>query len=124
MYAYNFGSVTSARFGILDRALVRRVRLHRRDHDGVGGRVRRADRDRGPVLALHRVGLLEQRTLSGNWLLLFGGIILIVNLIMFPEGVAGNEYKKKQLRKRAGKQTLGEQLAARYFRRQPETSKS
>lgn len=69
-------------------------------------------------------GFSNNWTLSGNWLLLFGGIILILNLIMFPEGVAGNEYKKKQLRKRAGKQTLGEQLAARYFRRQPETSKS
>jgi hypothetical protein len=55
--------------------------------------------------------------LSGNWLLLFGGVVLILNLIAFPEGVAGNSYKKKQLRKKAGVQTLGERLVARYLRK-------
>ena len=52
--------------------------------------------------------------ISGNWLLLFGGLVLILNLLAFPEGVAGNSYKKKQLRKRAGAQSFGERLVARW----------
>jgi branched-chain amino acid transport system permease protein len=38
--------------------------------------------------------------LSGNWALLFGGVALIVTLILNPEGVAGANYKKAQQRKR------------------------
>jgi branched-chain amino acid transport system permease protein len=37
--------------------------------------------------------------LSGNWALLFGGVALIVTLIMNPEGVAGANYKKAQHRR-------------------------
>ena len=101
MYAYNFGSVNASRLDP-DRALFRRIRLHRRDHYGLGG---------------HLLGLIATEGLfshliesvfgiSGNWLLLFGGVVLIVNLVAFPEGVTGNSYKKKQLRKSAGKTTF------------------
>ena len=38
--------------------------------------------------------------LSGNWALLFGGVALIVTLILNPEGVAGANYKKAQQRRR------------------------
>ena len=36
--------------------------------------------------------------LSGNWFLLFGGIVLIVTLIQNPEGVAGSFYRTAQAR--------------------------
>jgi branched-chain amino acid transport system permease protein len=38
--------------------------------------------------------------LSGNWALLFGGVALIVTLILNPEGVAGANYKKAQQRRK------------------------
>ena len=38
--------------------------------------------------------------LSGNWALLFGGVALILTLILNPEGVAGANYKKAQQRRR------------------------
>src|SRR4029077_7830773 len=34
--------------------------------------------------------------LSGNWFLLFGGVVLIFTLIHSPEGVAGAAYRKRQ----------------------------
>ena len=36
--------------------------------------------------------------LSGNWFLLFGGVVLIFTLIQNPEGVAGSFYRTAQLR--------------------------
>ena len=36
--------------------------------------------------------------LSGNWFLLFGGLILIFTLIQNPEGVAGSFYRTAQAR--------------------------
>ena len=36
--------------------------------------------------------------LSGNWFLLFGGVILIVTLLQNPEGVMGAIYKKRHRR--------------------------
>jgi branched-subunit amino acid ABC-type transport system permease component len=38
--------------------------------------------------------------LSGNWALLFGGVALILTLILNPEGVAGANYKKAQQRRK------------------------
>ena len=52
MYAYNFGSVSAARFGFLIALGVRRLRLHRWYHDGVGRRDRWAGRNRGTRAAL------------------------------------------------------------------------
>ena len=39
--------------------------------------------------------------ISGNWMLLFGGLLLIVTLIQNPDGVAGTTYRKQQLKKKA-----------------------
>jgi branched-chain amino acid transport system permease protein len=124
MYAYNFGSVTSARFGVL-------VALSFVAFAYIGGITMVSGAVFGGLIATEGLfshfiesGFSNNWSLSGNWLLLFGGIILILNLIMFPEGVAGNEQKKKQLRKKAGKPTLGEQLVARYLRQQPGASES
>jgi branched-chain amino acid transport system permease protein len=36
--------------------------------------------------------------LSGNWFLLFGGVVLIFTLIQNPEGVAGSFYRTAQAR--------------------------
>jgi hypothetical protein len=34
--------------------------------------------------------------ISGTWTLLIGGVTLILNLIFFPDGVAGSQYQKKK----------------------------
>jgi branched-chain amino acid transport system permease protein len=34
--------------------------------------------------------------ISGTWTLLVAGITLILNLILFPDGVAGSRYQKKK----------------------------
>ena len=36
--------------------------------------------------------------ISGNWTLLFGGVVLIVTVIQNPDGVAGSTYRKQQLK--------------------------
>jgi branched-chain amino acid transport system permease protein len=119
MYAYNFGSVTASRFGIL-------IALSFVAFAYIGGITMVSGAVFGGLIATEGLfshfiesGFSNNWSLSGNWLLLFGGLVLIFNLIAFPEGVAGNSYKKKQLRKKAGVQTLGERLFARYVRRQP-----
>jgi branched-chain amino acid transport system permease protein len=96
MYAYNFGSVTAARFGIV-------IALSFVAFAYIGGITMVS----GAVFA----GLIATEALfphlvedilgiSGNWVLLFGGVTLILNLIAFPEGVAGSQYKKKQQKKK------------------------
>ena len=52
MYAYNFGSVSRRPVRVPDRARVRRLRLHRRDHDGLGCDRRWSDRHRRARAAL------------------------------------------------------------------------
>jgi branched-chain amino acid transport system permease protein len=118
MYAYNFGSVTAARFGVL-------IALSFVAFAYIGGITMVSGAVFGGLIATEGLfsHLIESVFgISGNWLLLFGGLVLIVNLIAFPEGAAGNSYKKKQLRKRTGQSTLGERLVARYLRRQPEAT--
>jgi branched-chain amino acid transport system permease protein len=39
--------------------------------------------------------------ISGNWTLLVGGLILIVQLVQNPDGVAGTTYRKRQLKLKA-----------------------
>jgi hypothetical protein len=34
--------------------------------------------------------------ISGTWTLLIGGVTLILNLVFFPDGVAGSQYQKKK----------------------------
>jgi branched-chain amino acid transport system permease protein len=50
--------------------------------------------------------------ISGNWVLLFGGVLLIVTLIQNPEGVAGTTYRKRQTAKRAKAAASAERSAA------------
>ena len=49
--------------------------------------------------------------ISGNWMLLFGGVLLIVTLIQNPEGVAGTTYRKRQAAKRAKAAASGQRAA-------------
>jgi ABC-type branched-subunit amino acid transport system permease subunit len=115
MYAYNFGSVNADRFGIL-------VALSFVAFAYIGGITMVSGAVFGGLIATEGLfsHLIESVFgISGNWLLLFGGLVLILNLIAFPEGAAGNSYKKKQLRKKAGLPTLGERLVAQYVRRPP-----
>jgi branched-chain amino acid transport system permease protein len=39
--------------------------------------------------------------ISGTWTLLVAGITLILNLVLFPDGVAGSRYQKKKLAARS-----------------------
>jgi branched-chain amino acid transport system permease protein len=115
MYAYNFGSVSAARFGIL-------IALSFVAFAYIGGVTMVSGAVFGGLIATEGLfsHLIESVFgISGNWLLLFGGVVLIVNLIAFPEGVAGSRYQKKQLRKTTGIPTLGERLVTRYVLRQP-----
>ena len=34
--------------------------------------------------------------ISGTWTLLIAGVTLILNLVMFPDGVAGSQYQKQK----------------------------
>jgi branched-chain amino acid transport system permease protein len=97
MYAYNFGSVSAARFGFL-------IALGFVAFAYIGGITMVAGAVVGGLVATE--GLVpytfeELLDISGNWSLLFGGLLLIVTLIQNPDGVAGTIYRKHQLRKRA-----------------------
>jgi branched-chain amino acid transport system permease protein len=115
MYAYNFGSVTAARFGVL-------IALSFVAFAYIGGITMVSGAVFGGLIATEGLfsHLIESVFgISGNWLLLFGGLVLIVNLIAFPEGATGSSYRKKQLRKKAGTPSPGERLVARYVTRKP-----
>src|SRR5262245_33313673 len=104
MYAYNFGSVNASRFEIL-------IALAFVAYAYIGGITMVSGAVFGGLIATE--GLFSHFVesvfgISGNWLLRFGGVTLIINLVAFPEGVAGNSYKKKQLRKSTGKPSFGE----------------
>ena len=98
MYAYNFGSVSAARFGILIALGIRRLRLHRRDHDGLGRGDRRPRRDRG---ARSRTSSRSCSASPATGRCSSAALLLIVTLIQNPEGVAGTTYRKRQAAKRA-----------------------
>ncbi|MDQ1424207.1 MAG: branched-chain amino acid transport system permease protein livM, partial [Acidimicrobiaceae bacterium] len=91
MYAYNFGSVSAARFGIL-------VALGFVAFAYIGGITMVSGAVIGGLVATE--GLVPHffqsiLGISGNWTLLVGGLILIVTLIQNPEGVAGTTYRKR-----------------------------
>ena len=92
MYAYNFGSVSAARFGIL-------IALGFVAFAYIGGITMVSGAVIGGLVATE--GLVPHffqsiLGISGNWTLLVGGLILIVTLIQNPEGVAGTTYRKRQ----------------------------
>ena len=97
MYAYNFGSVSAARFGIL-------IALGFVAFAYIGGITMVSGAVIGGLVATE--GLVPyffqtQLNISGNWTLLVGGLILIVTLIQNPEGIAGTAYRKRQAKRRA-----------------------
>ena len=96
LYAYNFGSVSDARFDALTALSLIAFAY-------AGG----VTLISGALFA----GLVSTEALlphafdkwlgiSGNWFLLFGGVILIFTLIQHPEGVAGALTKRLRQRKR------------------------
>ena len=92
MYAYNFGSVSAARFGFL-------IALGFVAFAYIGGITMVSGAVIGGLVATE--GLVphffqEILGISGNWTLLVGGLILIVTLIQNPEGIAGTTYRKRQ----------------------------
>ena len=97
MYAYNFGSVSAARFGFL-------IALGFVAFAYIGGITMVSGAIIGGLVATEGLVpyfLQEQFGISGNWSLLVGGLLLIVTLIQNPDGVAGTTYRKWQLRKKA-----------------------
>ncbi len=102
MYAYNFGSISASRFsaltalGVIAFAYVGGITM-------VTGAIIAALIS---TEALFPHALDEWFGVSGTWTLLFGGIALIFNLVMYPEGIAGGMYKKRQLKKRMRAQGL------------------
>lgn len=97
MYAYNSGSVSAARFGIL-------IALGFVAFAYIGGITMVSGAVVGGLVATEGlVPYFFQNLLgiSGNWTLLVGGLILIVTLIQNPEGIAGTTYRKHMASKRA-----------------------
>jgi branched-chain amino acid transport system permease protein len=90
LYAYNFGSVSGARFdaltalGLIAFAYAGGITL-------VSGAIF-AGLISTEALMPH--ALDKWLGISGNWFLLFGGVLLIFTLIQHPEGVAGAFYKR------------------------------
>jgi branched-chain amino acid transport system permease protein len=90
LYAYNFGSVSASRFdaltalGLIAFAYAGGITL-------VSGAIF-AGLISTEALMPH--ALDKWLGISGNWVLLFGGVLLIFTLIQHPEGVAGAFYKR------------------------------
>jgi branched-chain amino acid transport system permease protein len=108
LYAYNFGSVSASRFdaitalGLIAFAYAGGITL-------VSGAVF-AGLISTQALVPH--ALDEWFGISGNWFLLFGGVLLIFTLIQHPEGVAGAFYKRLHRDRAAGARAAAERLAA------------
>ena len=94
LYAYNFGSVSADRFSV-PLALSLIAFAYAGGITLVSGAV-----FAGLIAAQGIVPYAMDKWfgLSGNWFLLFGGIVLIVTLIQNPEGVAGSFYRTTQAR--------------------------
>ena len=101
LYAYNFGSVSADRFSVpLALSLIAFAYA--------GGITLVSGAVFAGLIAAQGIVPYAMDTwfgLSGNWFLLFGGIVLIVTLIQNPEGVAGSFYRTTQARaaRRGGK---------------------
>ena len=96
LYGYNFSSVTVSRFSALTALSLIALAY-------VGGITMVS----GAVIAgfisveaLFPYGLEKWFGISGNWALLFGGAALIVTLIQNPDGAAGAEYRRRELKRR------------------------
>jgi branched-chain amino acid transport system permease protein len=99
LYAYSLGSVSPERFGIL-------IALGFVAFAYVGGITMVSGAVFGGLIASE--GLVSYFTqdaigISGTWTLLMGGVLLLLNLVFVPEGIAGSQYQKRK-QKRAAKQ--------------------
>ena len=96
LYAYNFGSVSADRFSV-PLALSLIAFAYAGGITLVSGAV-----FAGLIAAqgIMPYALDKWFGLSGNWFLLFGGLVLIFTLIQNPEGVAGSFYRTAQARAR------------------------
>ncbi len=94
LYAYNFGSVSADRFSV-PLALSLIAFAYAGGITLVSGAV-----FAGLIAAqgIFPYALDKWFGLSGNWFLLFGGLVLIFTLIQNPEGVAGSFYRTAQAR--------------------------
>jgi branched-chain amino acid transport system permease protein len=107
LYAYNFGSVSASRFdaltalGLIAFAYAGGITL-------VSGAIF-AGLISTEALMPH--ALDKWLGISGNWILLFGGVLLIFTLIQHPEGVAGAFYKR--IHRRPATEQPGERVFAR-----------
>jgi branched-chain amino acid transport system permease protein len=108
LYAYNFGSVSASRFdaltalGLIAFAYAGGITL-------VSGAVF-AGLISTEALMPH--ALDKWLGISGNWFLLFGGVLLIFTLIQHPEGVAGAFYKRLHRRRAVRAPAAGERVFA------------
>jgi branched-chain amino acid transport system permease protein len=108
LYAYNFGSVSASRFdaitalGLIAFAYAGGITL-------VSGAVF-AGLISTEALMPH--ALDKWLGISGNWFLLFGGVLLIFTLIQHPEGVAGAFYKRVHRGRAARAPGAGDRLFA------------
>jgi len=105
LYAYNFGSVSSSRFGAV-AALGLIAFAYFGGITMVSGAVIAGI---GATEGLLPHAFDKWFGLNGNWALLIGGFALIVTLLVNPEGIAGTGYKKKQekLRRQAAAAAAG-----------------
>jgi branched-chain amino acid transport system permease protein len=93
LYGYSLGSVSAERFGIL-------IALGFVAFAYVGGITMVSGAVFGGLIATS--GLIPhifeaELGISGTWTLLVAGITLILNLVLFPDGVAGSQYQKKRI---------------------------
>ena len=108
LYAYNFGSVSASRFdaltalGLIAFAYAGGITL-------ISGAVF-AGLISTEALLPHAMD--KWLGVSGNWFLLFGGVILIFTLIRHPEGVAGAFYKRLHRKRASRAREQGARLAA------------
>jgi branched-chain amino acid transport system permease protein len=106
LYAYNFGSVSSSRFGAV-AALGLIAFAYFGGITMVSGAVVAGI---GATEGLLPHAFDKWFGLNGNWALLIGGFALIITLLVNPEGIAGTGYKKKQqkLRRRQAAEAAGQ----------------
>jgi branched-chain amino acid transport system permease protein len=93
LYGYSLGSVSAERFGIV-------IALGFVAFAYVGGITMVSGAVFGGLIATSGVipHIFEAELgISGTWTLLVAGVTLILNLVAFPDGVAGSRHQKKQL---------------------------
>lgn len=93
--AYNFGSISSDRFSALTALSLIAFAY-------IGGITMVSGALFAGVLAtegLSQHAFEKWFGISGTWTLLFAGVALIMNVVMYPEGVAGATFMKRQAKK-------------------------